>query len=114
MYIMRNLPVLLALSASIVLCLSGIFYEADLNEILGKLVIGVIVFYLFGIFVRKIFFTFLINMLAENERKAKLIREMQLYEKEKEKNKLRNKQSNISYDDMEPFTPPKIDTNSYD
>lgn len=101
MYIMRNLPVLLALTASVIITLLDIQYGADFKEISLKLIIGISFFYSIGYILRKMFFVFLMKLLYENERKAKIL---------KKANSMVNRDIANDDDDeeLEPYKPKKF------
>lgn len=84
MNIVRNLPTLLALSASVILCIIGVKYNSDFKEISVKLLLGITVFYMFGMFIRKIAYRFLVGVYIEKTIKIKELKA------ETEKNKAEN------------------------
>lgn len=99
MYILKNLPVLLALTASVIITLLDLQYGADFKEISMKLIIGISVFYVIGYFLRKILFVFLLKLLDDSEKKAKMI-----------KNAAASSDENQDSDDeFEPYVPKKFD-----
>lgn len=119
MYVMRNLPLLLPLVASVILCVTGIYNGFDFKEFSVKLVLAIVIFYIFGVLIRNMFFTFLVKILHESERKAKFIKqakekEHQEREKLRKFNEISNMRHNQQYEEyeedeeLEPYTPNKI------
>lgn len=107
MYILKNLPVFLPLTVSVILSIMGIYYKADFNEILLKLVFAIVIFYFLGIFIRDTILGFLFRVLEESERKARVLRDIEL-EKHKE-----NRRPLILEDaNFEPYEPQKVKVNN--
>lgn len=104
MYILKNLPVLLALIASVIITILDIQYGADFKEVSLKLIIGISVFYTIGYFLRKILFVFLLKLLDDSEKKAKLIKYA----------KVASNSKKDSDDEFEPYMPKTFDPNKID
>lgn len=75
MYIIKNLPALLSLTACVAITISGINKGIDLFELSFKLVIAIIVFSLFGTLIRGVLIRFFLGVLEQSEKKARMIRE---------------------------------------
>ena len=115
MYIVKNLPVFLSLTACVIITILGINDKIDYEELSLKLVIAIISFYLFGTFVRNLIIKFLIKALVISEKKARLIKESKALaglshtfsETETKSNNHGYNTSSSSNDELEPYMPQK-------
>lgn len=101
MYIIRNLPVLLALVVSVILSILGAYQGIEIMEFSVKLILSIVIFYFFGAFVRSIIINFLVSVLRENERKARILEEIEM--EEESNGRIRE------YDgELEPYMPKRL------
>lgn len=115
MYIIKNLPVLLSLVACVIITVAGINSNIDYKELSFKIIISIVVFYLFGMFIRNILLRFLVNALEISEKKARLLREREAAKEMSHSfnaaamnyQKIYNDSSDEDEEELEPYAPQK-------